>query len=98
MNSFRSLLALLSIMGLVSAAPQGAETNGLACFLNLPGCMQSLADNPSIPADCLLDGGIDFMEDATCGKAFIAAGLVSPACEPCADLFDPPAPAAPVPA
>ncbi|KAF8524932.1 hypothetical protein BU17DRAFT_63095 [Hysterangium stoloniferum] len=98
MNSFRSVLALLSIMGLVSAAPQGAESNGVACFLGFPGCMQSLANNPSIPVDCQLAGGIDFMEDAECYQAFIAAGLISPACKPCASLFNPPGPPTPFPA
>ncbi|KAF8524937.1 hypothetical protein BU17DRAFT_63098 [Hysterangium stoloniferum] len=107
MNSFRSILALLSIIGLVSAAPQGgAVTNGAACGLDFAGvykgCAESLAEHPNVLTTCLESNSVDFPGDAECYNEFKTLGLISGACMAGAELFDPslsspspPSPAAP---
>ncbi|KAF8524930.1 hypothetical protein BU17DRAFT_84511 [Hysterangium stoloniferum] len=90
MNTLRSILALLSIIGLVSAAPQGgAVTNGVACGLDFAGCAASLAEHPNVLTTCLERNSVDFPGDAVCYYQFKALGMISDACMACAELFDP---------
>ncbi|KAF8524929.1 hypothetical protein BU17DRAFT_84510 [Hysterangium stoloniferum] len=95
MNSFRSVLALLSIIGLVSGLPQAGKPSLFPyCLTNtlyppVKDCYDGIISNPSIANVCFPKGNPDAANNPACFNALEKAGWLDDKCLTCKDVYVP---------